>query len=211
MNTDNLGNEIYNNRQSRYSDVFTGGSNVPEAYKDLAVLFYNLTGVEASPNSIYFWATNYVDALSRVATSTYDLRLFATGDREFRSVDDLDKILVPLDSFIGTRSNYDARQYEKVKEKIEDKQRRLNSLKFRSQEYLDYIEKNPYDLEMVDFYNKAINGELKTLQQDAKYIRMADDLSTQTRRDLLKENTRMQNMAKRAIIDTFEYAYGIKP
>jgi DNA repair ATPase RecN len=146
-----------------------------------------------------------------VATSTYDLRLFATGDREFRSVDDLDKILVPLDSFIGTRSNYDARQYEKVKEKIEDKQRRLNSLKFRSQEYLDYIEKNPYDLEMVDFYNKAINGELKTLQQDAKYIRMADDLSTQTRRDLLKENTRMQNMAKRAIIDTFEYAYGIKP
>jgi hypothetical protein len=211
MNTDNLGNEIYNNRQSRYSDVFTGGSNVPELYKDAALFFYDMTGIEVSPNSAYFWATNYADALSRVATSTYDLRLFATGDREFRSVDDLDKILVPLDSFIGTRSNYDARQYEKVKEKIEDKQRRLNSLKFRSQEYLDYIEKNPYDLEMVDFYNKAINGELKTLQQDAKYIRMADDLSTQTRRDLLKENTRMQNMAKRAIIDTFEYAYGIKP
>lgn len=210
MNTDNLGNEIYNNRQSRYSDVFTGGKNVPDLYKDLAKLMFEQTGVEVSPSSVYFWATNYADALSRVASSAWDLQLFASGDRQLRNVDDLDKLLVPLDSFIGTRSNYDARQYEDVKEQIQKKQRILNSLQYRGEEYRRYIEKNPMDPEIVDYYNRAVNGELKTLQADAKFIRMSDQFNAQERRDLLKENTRLQNMTKRNLIDMFKY-YGIEP
>jgi hypothetical protein len=210
MNTDNLGNEIYNSRQSRYSDVFTGGSNVPDMYKDMARLFFDVTNYEVSPNSMYFWATNYADALNRVATSTYDLRLFATGQRELRSVDDLDKTLVPLDSFIGTRSNYDARQYQDVKDQIEKKQRLLKSLELRPDAYRRYIENYPTDPEIVAFYNQAINGELKTLQEHAKYIRLSSKFTAQERRDLLKQNTRMQNLAKRNLIDTFKF-YGIEP
>jgi hypothetical protein len=210
MNTDNLGNEIYNNRQSRYSDVFTGGSNVPDLYKDMARNFFDFTNVEVSPNSMYFWATNYADAFNRVASATYDLRLFASGQRELRSIDDLDRTLVPLDSFLGTRSNYDARQYDDVKNQIEKKQRILKSLELRPDAYVRYIQKNPMDAEIVDYYNRAINGELKLLQQDAKYIRMASQFSQQERRDLLKENRRMQNLAKRNLIDTFKI-YGIEP
>jgi len=210
MNTDNLGNEIYNNRQSRYSDVFTGGSNVPDLYKDMARNFFDFTNVEVSPNSMYFWATNYADALNRVASATYDLKLFASGQRELRSIDDLDRTLVPLDSFIGTRSNYDARQYQDVKEQVEQKQRLLKSLELRPDAFRRYLEKYPTDIEIVDFYNHAINDQLKSLQEQAKYIRLSSQFNQQQRRDLLKENTRMQNLAKRNMIDTFKL-YGIEP
>jgi len=211
MNTDNLGNDIYNSRQSRYSDVYTGGTNIPEFYKNLARDYFDMTGFEVSPNTIYFWTSNYADALGRVATSAYDLRLFASGEREFRNVDDMDKVIPFFDSFIGSKSNYDARQYSKVEEQIKNKQRLLNSLKFRPDDYATYIEKNPLDEEIVDYYERAINQDLKKLREQANFIRNTSELSTQQRRDLLKENTRMQNLAKRNLIDSFQIYYGIEP
>jgi hypothetical protein len=210
MNTDNLGNQIYNSRQGRYSDVYTGGTNIPELYKKLARDYFEMTGFEVSPNTLYFWTSNYADALGRVGTTTFDLRLFASGEREFRSVDDLDKVVPFLDSFIGTKSNYDSRQYAKVEDKVKDKQRLLNSLKFRPDDYIKYVEKNPLDEEIVDFYERAINQDLKNLREQANFIRNTSELSTQQKRDLLKENTRMQNMAKRYLIDSFEIYYGIE-
>ena len=66
------------------------------------------------------------------------------------------------------------------------------------------------DAEIVDYYNRAINGELKSLQQDAKYLKIASQFNQQERRDLLKQNTRMQNFAKRNLIDTFKL-YEIEP
>jgi hypothetical protein len=211
MNTDNLGNDIYNSRQSRYSDVYTGGTNIPEFYKNLARDYFDMTGFEVSPNTIYFWTSNYADALGRVATSAYDLRLFASGEREFRNVDDMDKVIPFFDSFIGTKSNYDARQYSTVEEQIKNKQRLLNSLKFRPDDYAAYVEKNPLDEEIVDYYERAINQDLKKLREQANFIRNTSELSTQQRRDLLKENTRMQNLAKRNLIDSFQIYYGIEP
>lgn len=210
MNTDSLGNEIYNSRQSKLSDAFTGGTNVPELYRDVARGLLESTGLSISPNTLYFWMANYADALSRVATSTYDLRLFATGQREFRGVDDLDKVLIPFDSFIGTKSNYDGRQYENVKNQIEDKQKILKSLEQRPEAYVKYVEKHPMDPDLVDYYNKTVNGELKDLQEAANVVRVSDQLTPQQRRDILKENVRMQNMLKRGLIDSFKY-YGLKP
>lgn len=211
MNTDNLGNDIYNSRQSRYSDVFTGGTNIPEFYKNLAKDYYEMTGFEVSPNTIYFWTSNYADALSRVATSVYDLRMFASGRREFRSVDDLDKVVPFIDSFIGTKSNYDARQFSAVEKQIKEKEQRLNSIKNRPDDYVDYVNKNPLDEEIVDSYNKQINQRLKALREEANYIRTTSELTPQEKRDMLKDNTRMQNMAKRDIIDSFKIYYGIEP
>lgn len=211
MNTDNLGNEIYNSRQSRYSDVYTGGTNIPEFYKKLAKDYFEMTGYEVSPNTIYFWTSNYADALGRVATSAYDLRMFAANEREFRSVDDLDKVVPFIDSFIGTKSNYDARQYASVEEQVQKKQRLLNTLKFRPDDYAAYLETNPNDEEIVDYYERAIQGDLKKLREQANFIRNTSELSTQQKRDLLKENTRMQNLAKRNLIDSFQIYYGIEP
>lgn len=210
MNTDNLGNEIYNSRQAKYSDAFTGGTNVPELYKDVSKRLLESTGLDISPNSLYFWASNYADALSRVATSTYDLRLFASGDRELRSVDDLDRVLLPFDSFIGTKSNYDGRQYEAVKNQIEDKRRVIKSLESRPEAFKKYIDEHPTDLELIDFYNNAVNGELKYLQENSNQIKTSKELSFQQRRDMLKENARMQNLVKRNLIDTFKM-YGVEP
>jgi hypothetical protein len=36
MNMNAFGQEIYNNRQSRFGNAYTGGDNIPDAYKDAA-------------------------------------------------------------------------------------------------------------------------------------------------------------------------------
>ena len=87
----------------------------------------------------------------------------------------------------------------------------LNSLKFRPDEYTRHVEKNPADEEMVKFYERAIRTDLAKLREDANFIRNTSELSTQQKRDLLKENTRMQNLAKRNLIDSFKIYYGIEP
>jgi hypothetical protein len=43
MNMDGLGREIYNNRQSRVGDAYTGGDNIPELYKSAARTLADVT------------------------------------------------------------------------------------------------------------------------------------------------------------------------
>ena len=43
MNLDGLGREIYNNRQVRTGDAYTGGDSIPEMYKDAARLLANIS------------------------------------------------------------------------------------------------------------------------------------------------------------------------
>ena len=69
-----LGREIYNNRQSRNNDAYTGGDNIPEFFKDAARLLYNMSDgkIDVSPNTMYFFANNYLDGVSRLASWSYN-------------------------------------------------------------------------------------------------------------------------------------------
>jgi hypothetical protein len=208
MNLDGLGREIYNNRSSRYSDAYTGGDNIPELYKSAARTLYDATNgaVDWSPNTMFFFANNYMDGIARLASGTMNIAMVATDDKNFNPKNDT----LFFDSFFGTPSNVDAREFAKAEEKILDIKKKLDSMKeFRPGEYAKYVEKNPMHPFLVDSYNLKVNQVLRDLRRDANIYRRMPGLTPKERTDIVKNYVSMQNLIKRDILNTLE-AFGIE-
>lgn len=208
MNVDSLGREIYNNRQSRVGDAYTGGDNIPEGYKSAARMLFDITqgGMDVSPNTLYFFASNYLDGAMKMANAGYNLGLVATGEKDFNPKTDT----VLFDSFFGSPSNFDAREFSEAEKKIKELDRRLKTLEKDPENYFKFIDANPDAPVIVDYYNQAVNGDLKDLRQFANVVRADRNLSPKERNDTVKDIVRMQNMVKRAILNNFE-AMDFKP
>ena len=209
MNVDGLGREIYNNRQSRYGDAYTGGDNIPELYKTAARTLADITGgkVDWSPNTMYFFANNYGDGLMRLAQTGYNTALLATGEKAFNPKTDT----ILFDSFFGAPSNYDARQFSEVEKQILAKQQKLNMFRDANPEaYARYIEKNPMDEYLVQHYNKVVNQDLKKLREEANIYRRMPGLSPKDRTEAVKNVVKFQNLVKRGIIEDFKLM-GVEP
>jgi hypothetical protein len=208
MNMDGLGREIYNNRQSRVGDAYTGGDNIPDLYKDAARMLANITNgdIDVSPNVMYFFANNYLDGLSRVIHNSYGIGMVAAGEKEFNPKTDT----MVLDSFFGAPSNVDAREFSKVENKIKDKERKLNMFKSDPERYAEYVMENPIDEALVAIYNKAVGGQLNKLNEQANIYRKMPDLTPKERKELLDPIKAQQNLYKRHLISLFE-AYDITP
>jgi arsenate reductase-like glutaredoxin family protein len=198
MNMNAFGQEIYNNRQSRYGNAYTGGDNIPDAYKDAARFMADNWGIDASPNSLYFFANNYMDGLTRIMHNGYGLGLTLAGQKDF----DAKRDLFILESFISTKSNVDQREFAKMEESIKKKERLLKMFETNPVKYADYISKHPLDAALVDMYNEMINGELKQLREDANQFRRLPGLSPKERKALLDPIKDIQNLTKRQITHT---------
>ena len=208
MNVDGLGREIYNNRQSRVGDAYTGGDNIPELYKDAARMLANITNgaVDWSPNTMYFFANNYLDGLSRVIHNSYGIGMTVAGKKEFNPKTDT----MVLDSFFGTPSNVDAREFSKIENQIKDKERKLNMFKTDPIRYAEYIAEHPLDETIVEIYNKGVGGGLNALREQSNMYRKMPDLTPKERKNLVDIIKAQENLYKRHLINTFE-AYDIKP
>jgi hypothetical protein len=209
MNLDGLGREIYNNRQSRFGDAYTGGDNIPEMYKSAARALYEATtgGIDISPNTLYFFANNYLDGVSRLGAGAMNIGMVAAGDKEFNPKTDT----VMFDSFFGAPSNIDAREFSNVENKILDIKKRLNSLKAKSPDrYVDYVEDNPLHIALVNSYDKQVNGTLRDLREQANVYRRMQGLTPKERSELVKNTVQAQNLVKRNLLNMFE-AYEVKP
>ena len=208
MNMDALGREIYNNRQTRVGDAYTGGDNIPELYKSAARTLADVTNgaVDWSPNTMYFFANNYGDGLMRIAQTSMNLSLFAAGEKAFNPKTDS----VLFDSFFGSASNFDAKQFSSIENQIKDKERKLKMFESNPEQYAKYVEANPMDEYLVKMYNEGVNGRLKQYREEANAVRKMPDLSPKDRTDALKNIVQMQNFEKRHMIDAFE-AFDIKP
>jgi len=208
MNMDALGREIYNNRQTRVGDAYTGGDNIPELYKYAARTIADVTNgaVDWSPNTMYFFANNYGDGLMRIAQTGMNLSLLATGEKAFNPKTDT----VLFDSFFGSASNYDAKQFSSIENQIKDMERKLKMFESNPEQYQKYVEANPMDEYLVKMYNEGVNGRLKEYREEANKIRKMPDLSPKDRTDALKNIVQMQNFEKRHMIDAFEM-FDIKP
>ena len=208
MNMDGLGREIYNNRQSRVGDAYTGGDNIPELYKDAARMLANITNgdIDVSPNTMYFFANNYVDGLSRVIHNSYGIGMVAAGQKEFNPKTDT----MVLDSFFGAPSNVDAREFSKVENQIKDRERKLNMFKSDPERYAEYVMEHPMDEAIVDIYNKAVGGQLNALREQANVYRKMPGLTPKERQEYLDPIKAQQNLYKRHLIGIFE-AYNITP
>jgi hypothetical protein len=114
-----------------------------------------------------------------------------------------------VDSFIGKKSNFDAREFAAVENQIKDKEKRLKMFAADPEQYAKYIEAYPLDLAIVDTYNKQVNGTLNKVRAQLNVIRRSPDYSPKERKELIEDLTSVQNLIKRGMIDTFE-AYDIK-
>jgi hypothetical protein len=87
MNVDALGHQIYNNRQTRYGDAYTGGDNIPESFKFASRWLVKTTNgdVNISPNTLYFFFNNYLDGASNLINSPINIGLSLSGKKDFNA------------------------------------------------------------------------------------------------------------------------------
>jgi len=205
MNMDGLGRQIYNNRQSRYNDAYTGGDNVPQMFKDAAAFIYDTLGADISPNSLYFFANNYLDGISRAASTTWGIGNIMVGRKDFDPRTDT----FLLDAYIKGPSNYDARQFGKVEDQIKDMERDYKSLE-GTDRFGEYLEKNPNDKAVIDFYNSYVNGALRDLREQANVVRRDRSMNPQEKRDTIRLIIEQQNRIKSAFVNAVK-GYNVEP
>ena len=208
MNMDALGREIYNNRQSRVGDAYTGGDNIPELYKAAARTLADVTNgaVDVSPNTMYFFANNYADGVMRVAQTGQNMMLLGAGEKAFNPKTDT----VFLDSFFGAPSNFDAREFSSVETQIKEKERKLNMFKTNPEQYAKYLEANPMDEYLVKEFNHLSGGTLQKLRKEANDYRKMPGLTPKERKEVIDNIISMENVTKRHMIETFKL-FDVKP
>jgi hypothetical protein len=87
-------------------------------------------------------------------------------------------------------------------------EKRINALKDKPEMFQDYIENNPTDYYLVQYYNSTVNGPIRDLRAMANKIRTDKDMTILERKERLDEVVKLQNMVKRNVLDTFESITG---
>jgi hypothetical protein len=214
MNVDSMGRQIYNNRQTRFGDAYLSGDQVPEIYKDVARWLVNTTAgstlplmpADVSPNTLYFFANNYIDGLSRLFLNTpYNLGLVLAGQKDF----DPKRDAFVLDSFIGKAANYDAKQFSSTERQIRDMERNINMFKTDPTVYADYLDANPMAKTIVDTFNKQV-AQLNKASSISKKLRLDTTLTPRERDEALKESKLNENAIRRNIVERFK-DYDVHP
>jgi hypothetical protein len=203
-----LGRQIYNNRQSRFGDAYTGGDSIPELYKIASRYWFDTTGNDVSPNTLYFFANSYADGASRLMHNGTNIGLWMSGQKDFDPKTDT----VFFDSFVGSKSNYDAREWQRIEDDLSERSKKLNMLKDKPVQYYKYLENNPLDAMLVKMYNHDVNGYLKNLRAEAnKYRAMdSDKLSLRERKEIVDSIVQRENFEKYRLTQLYN-AYGVKP
>jgi hypothetical protein len=208
MNVDSMGRQIYNSKQTRFGDAYLGGDQVPEIYKDVARWLANTTtgSIDASPNTLYFFANNYVDGLSRLFLNTpYNLGLALAGQKDF----DIKRDAFVFDSFIGKAANFDARQFSSTERQIRDMERKINMFKTDPSAYADYLDANPMAKTTVAMFNKRV-AQLNKATAISKKIRLDSTLTPKERKEALEESKLNENAIRRNIVEGFK-DYDVHP
>jgi hypothetical protein len=155
---------------------------------------------------LYFLSNSYIDGIGRIFEFGYGISDIAQQRKEFNPKTD-----VPLfGSFLGAKSSIDTREFAQVEKQIKEMERRLNMFEKNPEVYAEYITTYPFDLAVVDLYNKNVGDELKDLRAEANRIRLEKTFSPADRTALLKINKFQQDLIKRNMLNTFE-AYDVKP
>lgn len=207
INKNGLGQDIYSDRNRRMGDAYTGSDRIPEIYRDLSRNLANITGgyIDWSPNTVYFLANSYLDGIAKVGEISYGTLDVMQGNKSF----DPKKDLPLFGSFVGSKSNFDSREFTKVENQIKEMERLLNMFKEDPVQYAKFTSKNPFAEVLVEQYNQNINGSLKGLREELNTYRKMK-LPQKERKAIVDALTLQSNIIKRGMIEEFK-AYGIKP
>ena len=212
VNKNGLGQSIYNDSNRKMGDAYLGGDNIPEIYKDISRGLFDasLGAIDWSPNSIYFLSNSYMDGPGRVIESVTNGIYLASGQAEEKELLARAKGTPLIGSFIGAVPNVDSREFSSVEKQIKEKERVYKQAQLKPEVEVGYLEKHPFDPELIDFYNERVNAELKDLRQQANEIRLMQGLSPKERTSILKSIIEQENIVKYELIQQFK-AYGVNP
>jgi hypothetical protein len=209
INKNGLGQAIYSDSNRRFGDALVGGDRIPEVYKDFTRWVFTASGgdLDISPNSMYFFANSYADGISRfieTGSGVYDI---ASGDsKEFNAHTDL----MMFNSFFGTRSNVDSREFSSIEKQILLMEKKYNAAKTNPGIFADYNENHPYAAMIIKSFNHDVGGQLKKLRTEAKEIRVNPNLDKAEREDRLRMVTLKQNLIKHNIVEKMKN-YDLEP
>jgi spermidine/putrescine-binding protein len=155
---------------------------------------------------MYFFANSYVSGLARLAHGSTNIGMVSSAEKDFNPKTDT----MLFDSFFGTPSNVDAREFADAEQKILNIQKRLKTMEeYQPEQYAKYVEKNPMHPFIVESYNVKVNQVLRDLRKEANVYRRMPGLTPKERTDIVKNYVSMQNLVKRDILNTLE-AYGLE-
>ena len=212
VNKNGLGQNIYNDANRRMGDAYLGGDNIPEIYKNIAKGLFDATdgAIDWSPNSIYFLSNSYVDGPARVIETTVNGMYLASGQAEEKDALARLKGAPLVGSFIGSVPNVDSREFSSIENQIKEKEKVYTQAQLKPEVEASYLEKNPLDPEIIDFYNHQVNGRLKELRQQANQIRLMQGLTPRDRAEAMKSIKQEENIVKYELVQQFK-GYGLKP
>lgn len=203
LNVDAMGNPIYDSRSGKYADAFSGSTRPSELHRDITKLIFNLTdgNVSVSPDTVAFMLNNYADAFNHIAENSYNLTLTAMGDKNF----DAKKDTFFLRSFIGRRSNFDARQYAEAEKDIMKLAQKLKTFEDLGtpEQVAEFYRKNPNADILIDIYNKG-KGRLDKLGKERKEILLDQSLTPKQREDYVENINIEQNYLKKLLVEDFK-------
>jgi len=204
MNKNSLDMQIYRSTYSKYSSAYAGSDIVPKYFKDASETLFDATNgkVVLSPDSMYFYANNFADGLTKIAESLYGGIAVLKGEKYF----DPEKDLFVLDSFLSTTSNLDARRFDVLRNNIERKSKVLEDQKLRNpnQAYTFATITNPHLDVKIKVLNYFDNKALKPLDTAANQIRNNPLLTSKEKTDLLYRNRLEKNHVKKGVYDTIK-------
>jgi GH24 family phage-related lysozyme (muramidase) len=215
FNVDGLGRQIYRDRQNRYGDAYTGSDNVPEIYREAAIMLSDATNgeVDWSPGEINFFANSYLDGISRILHGTRGVTLAMAGEKEI----DAKKDLLFVDGFLGTKSSVDAKKFQEVKEKMEKMDSMLKKFKSVAESTGDttqlqrYLEREPMSPYLAQLYNKSVNGQLRKVREQLNAVEggkvrgpNGEKLTVQERKDTVKQLKFYRDFLMKSITEQVE-------
>jgi hypothetical protein len=209
INKNGLGQAIYSDSNRRFGDALVGGDRIPEVYKDLTRWIFAASGgdVDINPNSMYFFANSYADGISRFIETGNGIYDIASGDsKEFNAHTDL----MMFNSFFGTRSNVDSREFSSIEKQILTMEKKYNEAKTNPEIFADYNENHPYAAMIIKSFNHDVGGNLKKLRTKAKETRVDPNLDKGEREDRLRMITLQQNLIKHNIVEKMK-GYDLEP
>jgi len=144
--------------------------------------------------------------LAKALTGATNLGLTLTGQKDV----DLKNDTFFLSSFLGTKSNVDAREFSQAENRIKSIEKRVNSIKDKPDQLERYLTDHASDYYLVQYYNKQVNGTLRQLRTAANQIRTNNTMSIRERKEQLDEIVKAENMVKRNLLDSFKVIEEIK-
>ena len=204
LDMNSMGSQIYNSHPGKYSDVYTGGENVPQGDKDAAQWLYHITKgkVEISPNTLNYFATSYIQAVSDFANMGYGVKQAIDGTKNIDPK-------VFAGTFIGNTANKDAKEFGEIKHQMETMTRQFNTAKLSPTEYTQYLRDNPQVPGAVAAF-KQNESHIKTIDSRIQSIRVNQYMTPQQREDQIKLLTNYKNIMQRNAISNMKWM-GVTP